>query len=90
MFEPVLEKNRAEFNRLRRREYGAVGAAVVGIVAIMGAVVATRTIDWVLAVSYALSGLLGLSIVVLEVRRTLVFRRDLRERVKMDVDSGVN
>lgn len=79
MLEPVLPKNRRVFDRLRKYQVYAACVGFAGFVVIGILILLTRSGEWV---KWAVSLLLGAYMVilgVLEVQRTLVFRRDLHE-----------
>lgn len=80
MFEPHLEHNREEFQRLKRLEIGVAlgGIASAFLFAMLVALLSPpRWVEW-LGLPLVFAVLIAL--VALEVRKTLVFRRDLRER----------
>lgn len=79
MFEPVLDHNRGEFKRLRRLQLWTVAMTALAFFGIVGGILLTGTTGWVLVACYSLLGLMGIAIFVLETRRTLVLRRDLKE-----------
>lgn len=80
MLEPVLPHNLAHFKRLGRYQMGILITAPVCGTALWIAIVFLRAPSWVESVLVMV--VLGLSagaIVVLEVKKTLLFRKDLHE-----------
>jgi hypothetical protein len=79
LLEPYLTHNRAEFARLKRLQVGFMVAAPGGglLLALVAAITPIHLpYDWFM-MSLVIVALIGMG--VMEVRKVLVFRRDLRE-----------
>jgi hypothetical protein len=93
MFEPSFEKNREEFKRLHRYQVLAVIAGVLCgfLLLLVVASLHAGNSPWVPWAALSLVVIGGIVIGALEVKKTLVFRRDLLEqRLASKRDSSAN
>jgi uncharacterized membrane protein HdeD (DUF308 family) len=80
MLEPVLDHNRAEFARLHRLRRKTLVPGIAGLAVIAVGVVKFGDGSWFLwAWAFVFGGFMCAN-GILEARKTLVFRRDLREQ----------
>ena len=80
MLEPTFPHNRAEFERLSRMQPRIVGASILGAFVLFMSVAIFVLTRWVEGLGLVLLAATGLAIVAVEVKKTLVFRRDLLEQ----------
>jgi len=73
---PELKHNREDFDKLRRRKWQALAAAVLAMLP----VVFLLPGDAIEAASIVLLAVAGATFLYFEFKMTLVFRRDLQER----------
>lgn len=80
MFEPQLAHHRAAFRRLRRHQRLVVIGGFFAAIGFGAVIVLVSPPEWAQWLAVPLLFICMGAIVLLEVRKTLVFRRDLRER----------
>lgn len=80
MIDPQLKHNREEFERLGRVQRSIVIGAPVGGAALLIGLAVLSAPSWTNYLLFVLAIVIAVALGVLELRRTAVFRRDLRER----------
>lgn len=91
MFEPQLDHNLADFRRMSRGQLRILLASPVCGVIVFTLVAVLALPRWAEGLAFiALLGSAGIGLGVLEIKKIIIFRRDLRELrgAGMNVDTG--